>query len=219
MGDIYNILIAGVGGQGVITLGILLREYGMKNPLIENVVGTETRGVSQREGSVNATVRYLLSNRLYSLDQNFNKEDLISPLIPINDAFLVIGLEPLETLRCLKYISEKTLVILNTRRKYPKNLLLENRKSKEYPSTADIIDILDQFARRVIAIDLNELSQKMYNKSVFANIIALGICAREFKGIFQEKIMKSLINEIFPHTSIDENLNAFDLGYNLINDY
>ncbi|MFX1276240.1 MAG: hypothetical protein ACFFBP_09585 [Promethearchaeota archaeon] len=49
IGDIYNILITGVGGQGVVLLGKILREYGMKSPLIKNVVGTETRGVSQRE--------------------------------------------------------------------------------------------------------------------------------------------------------------------------
>ena len=49
IGDIYNILITGVGGQGVVLLGKILREYGMQSPLIKNVVGTETRGVSQRE--------------------------------------------------------------------------------------------------------------------------------------------------------------------------
>lgn len=219
MGDIYNILVTGVGGQGIITLGKLLREYGVRAPLIENVVGTETRGVSQREGSVNATVRYLLNNRLYSLDQHYKKEDLISPLIPINDAFLVLGLEPLETLRNLKYISEKTLIILNTHKRFPKNALLRKSASKSYPSTADIIEILDQFARRVIALDLNELSEKKYKKSVYANIIALGICAREFRGIFQERILKPIINDFFKNFAPEINIDAFELGYNLINDF
>ncbi|MFX0070663.1 MAG: hypothetical protein ACFFAO_06195 [Candidatus Hermodarchaeota archaeon] len=45
----YNVLVVGVGGQGVVLLGNILREYGMRMPLIKNVVGTETRGVSQRE--------------------------------------------------------------------------------------------------------------------------------------------------------------------------
>ena len=45
IGDIYNILIAGVGGQGVVRLGNILRDYGLVSPLIKNVVGTETRGV------------------------------------------------------------------------------------------------------------------------------------------------------------------------------
>ncbi|MBY9006482.1 MAG: hypothetical protein KGD63_06965 [Candidatus Lokiarchaeota archaeon] len=48
MGNIFNILIVGVGGQGVLLLGNILRQYGFISPLIKNVVGTETRGVSQR---------------------------------------------------------------------------------------------------------------------------------------------------------------------------
>lgn len=219
MGDIYNILITGVGGQGIITLGRFLREYGLRAPIIENVVGTETRGVSQREGSVNASIRYLISNRIYSLNQNYEKEDLISPIIPINDAYVVLGLEPLETLRSLKYISEKTLIILNTHKRYPKNSLLKQKESKPYPSTADTIDILDQFARRVIALDLNELSEKEYKKSVYANIIAIGICAKEFRGIFHKEIFESLIQDFFENSNSDKNLAAFNLGYNLINDF
>ena len=90
----------------------------MRTALIKNVVGTETRGVSQREGSVTATARYLIDSKVYSLEQGYEVDDLISPLIPINDAHLVLGLEPLETIRNLKYISEATVVILNTHRQY-----------------------------------------------------------------------------------------------------
>ncbi|MHA1338145.1 MAG: hypothetical protein ACTSPW_20820 [Promethearchaeota archaeon] len=48
----------------------------MRVPFIKNVVGTETRGVSQREGSVTATARYLIDSRIYSLDQGYEIEDL-----------------------------------------------------------------------------------------------------------------------------------------------
>ena len=52
----YNILIAGVGGQGVVTLGLLLKYAAIKEGIM--VAGTETRGASQREGSVNSHVRF-----------------------------------------------------------------------------------------------------------------------------------------------------------------
>ena len=91
MGDIYNILITGVGGQGTVLMGNILREYGMRTPFIKNVVGMETRGVSQREGSVSASARYLIDARLYTLGENYEVGDLISPVIPINDAHLVLG--------------------------------------------------------------------------------------------------------------------------------
>ena len=113
----------GVGGQGVILLGNLLRQFGLKSPFIKSVVGTETRGVSQREGSVIATARYLIDSKIYNLDQGYEIDDLISPTIPINDAHIVIGLEPLETIRNLKFISEQTVVVLNTNKRYPRDVV------------------------------------------------------------------------------------------------
>jgi indolepyruvate ferredoxin oxidoreductase beta subunit len=214
MGDIYNILVTGVGGQGVVLVGNILREYGMRTPFIKNVVGTETRGVSQREGSVSATARYLIDSRIYSLDQEYEVEDLISPMIPVNDAHLVLGLEPLETMRNLRYISEATVVILNTHRLYPRNVIIGSEKEKKYPSMAEIIDVLDQFARRTISMDFNELSKIKLNNSIYANIIILGVGAREFKEILNKDVMLKLLEEKFKGDK--NNLEAFKIGYNLI---
>lgn len=216
MGDIYNILITGVGGQGVVLLGNILRTYGMRTPFIKNVVGTETRGVSQREGSVSATARYLIDSRIYSLDQNYDVEDLISPIIPMNDAHLVFGLEPLETIRNLRYISEATVVILNTHRLYPKNVIISSEKEKKYPSNAEIIDILDQFARRTISMDFNALSKIKLNNSIYANIIILGVGAKEFREILNKELMIQVLEEYFKGDK--KNLEAFEIGYNLIRD-
>ena len=216
IGDIYNILIAGVGGQGTVLIGNILREYGMRTPFIKNVVGMETRGVSQREGSVSASARYLIDDRLYSLGENYEADDLIYPVIPINDAHLVLGLEPLETIRNLKYISEQTLVIINTHNHYPRNVIIGSEMEKKYPSNAKILEILDQIARRVISLDFNELSKVKFGNSIYANSIILGVGVREFKEIFFKDIMFELLKEFFKDSQ--ENLNAFDLGYNLISD-
>jgi len=217
VGDIYNILIAGIGGQGVVRLGKILREFGIHTPLIKNVVGTETRGVSQREGSVSATARYLIDSRVYSLDQGYEVSDLISPLIPINDAHLVLGLEPLETIRNLRFISEQTVVIVNTHKHYPRDVIIGAEKEKTYPSTSKIVDLLDQFARRVISMDFNQLSTAKLKSAIYANTIILGVGVREFKEIFDKKIMRNLIRNSFKRA--EANLKAFDLGYNLINEF
>jgi indolepyruvate ferredoxin oxidoreductase beta subunit len=218
MADIFNVLIAGVGGQGSVLLGALLREYGLISPLIKNVVGTETRGVSQREGSVSATARYLVDSKVYSLDQGYKLDELISPLIPINDAHIVLGLEPLETIRNLKYISEKTVVILNTHQHYPRDVLIGSTRGngkKDYPSVAYIMDILDQFARKVVAMDFNRLSQAEFHNSIFTNIIILGVAAQEFKNVFLKDKMIGIIRNTLKTPKI--NIDAFELGYNLIN--
>jgi len=215
MGDIYNILLTGVGGQGIVLLGNIIREYGMRFPLIQNVVGTETRGVSQREGSVLATARYLIDSKIYSLDQNFEVDELISPLIPINDAHLVLGLEPLETIRNLRYISERTVVILNTHRNYPRNVILKAEKALKYPSLGYIIDILDQLARRTISLDFNELAKTKFDDAIYSNVILLGVGAKEFQEVFNKKLMLSVLKDFFGEDSL--NLEALKLGYDLIN--
>jgi indolepyruvate ferredoxin oxidoreductase beta subunit len=209
-------LVTGVGGQGVVLLGNILRTYGMESPFIKNVVGTETRGVSQREGSVSATARYLIDSRIYSLDQEYEIDDLISPIIPINDAHLVFGLEPLETLRNLRYISEATVVILNTHRLYPRNVLIGSEKEKKYPSNAEIIDLLDQFARRTISMNFNELSKIKLNNSIYANIIILGVGVKEFREILNKDLMIKILRDYFKGDN--KNIEAFELGYNLISD-
>jgi indolepyruvate ferredoxin oxidoreductase beta subunit len=214
MGDIFNILITGVGGQGAILLGQLLREYGLLSPLIKNVVGTETRGVSQREGSVSATARYLIDSRIYSLDQKYKVDELISPLIPMNDSHIVLGLEPLETIRNLKYISEQTVVILNTHQNFPRNVLLGSEQEKQYPSVAYILDLLNQFARRVISMDFNKLSQSQFKNSIYANSIILGVGANEFKNVFLKNKMIQVIQDNLKNPEI--NIKAFELGYDLV---
>lgn len=214
MADIFNILITGVGGQGAILLGQLLREYGLLSPLIKNVVGTETRGVSQREGSVSATARYLIDSRIYSLDQNYEVDELISPLIPMNDAHIVLGLEPLETIRSLKYISEQTVVILNTHQNFPRNILIGSEQEKKYPSVAYILDLLDQFARRVVAMNFNKLSQTQFRNSIYANSIILGAAANEFKSVFLKNEMIQVIQNNLKNSEI--NVKAFELGYDLV---
>jgi len=206
-------LITGVGGQGVVLLGNILREYGIKSPIIQNVVGTETRGVSQREGSVAATARYLVDSKMSSLEQGYNVDDLISPLIPINDAHLVLGLEPLETLRNLKYVSKDTVVILNTHRNYPRNVITGTEKEKKYPSNDEILNILSPLAKNIISKDFNALSKLKLNNSIFANIIALGVGVKKYSEIFDKGIMKKLLSDFFEGDK--KNMEAFELGYNL----
>ena len=213
MGDIFNILVTGVGGQGVDLLGNSLRAYAMKTPFIKNVVGTETKGFSQGN-SIMATARYLIESRAYSLEQDYDIEDLISPKIPINDAHLVLGLEPLETIRNIKYISEKTFVVMNTHQ-IPSNITLDS--DKVYPSVADIIDILDQLARKIVSLDFNVLSEFKFNDGKYADIILFGAGIKEFKFFFDKKLIHNILLEIFGDSS--KNLEAFELGYNLLDEF
>lgn len=136
-------------------------------------------------------------------------------MIPINDAHLVLGLEPLETLRNLRFISEQTVVIINTHCLFPRNVIIGSEKGKEYPSIGKIIDILDQIARRTISMDFNKLSEVEFKDSLYANTIILGVGAREYQDIFDKKLMIQFLSEFFGES--DKNIEAFKLGYRLVN--
>lgn len=93
----FNIVISGVGGQGLITLTQIIAEAA----LIEgyDVKTSELHGLSQREGSVETHIR-------------FGKE-VFSPLIVFGEADLVLGLEIAEALRAVSFANKKTVFLIN----------------------------------------------------------------------------------------------------------
>ena len=209
----YNILVTGVDKREVSLLRNIFKEYGDRSILIEKAVGSTLDYDSQKKRSKIAFVRYLIDSRIYSLDQNYTIEDLNSSKIPIRDAHLVLGLEPLETLKNLKYISEKTVVILNTHQIDLKQSIQNSQKKIKYPSIAQIVDILDQLARKVFALDFNELSINYFNTPNYRTIIALGVGVKEFRDIFYEKLIITILREF--HEDSSRYLRAFELGSSL----
>jgi hypothetical protein len=210
----YNVLVTGVDMREVSLLRNILKEYGDRSVLIEKAVGSSLDYELQKKRSKKAFVRYLIDSRVYSLDENYTTEDLNSSKIPIRDAHLVLGLEPLATLKNLKYVSEKTVVILNTHQIDLKQNIQDSKKKIIYPSIAQIVDILDQLARKVFSLDFNELSTNYFNTPNYNTIIALGGGVKEFRDIFYEKLMLTILREF--HEDSSRYIRAFELGTSLI---
>ena len=63
-------------------------------------------------------------------------------------------------------------------------------------------------------MDFNELSKIRLKESIFANVIILGVGVKEFKEVFDRKIIRSILKDFFKKDT--KNLEAFDIGYNLI---
>ncbi|WP_297217273.1 indolepyruvate oxidoreductase subunit beta [Thermoplasma sp.] len=91
-----NILIAGVGGQGIITMGKMIGNAAVNAGV--KVLVAETHGLSQRGGSVQVHVRI---------------GDVMAPLIERGSADYIVGLEASEALRNLSYASKDTIFIIN----------------------------------------------------------------------------------------------------------
>jgi indolepyruvate ferredoxin oxidoreductase beta subunit len=95
----FDIILAGVGGQGVLSVSAIIASSAMKEGLA--VKQSEVHGMSQRGGAVLANLR--LSDR-----------PIASDLIPRGSAAMILSMEPLESLRYLEFLAENGTVITAT---------------------------------------------------------------------------------------------------------
>jgi len=198
----YDILICGIGGQGVISLGTTLKLAALAEGL--SVFGAERRGGAQREGIVTSNVRY----RGYSSRETADERArAVSGLIPIAGADMMIAMEPLEALRHAKYLHEGSVVIVND---FPLIPVSVRMGQCEYPSSESIYVRLREFSPRVHVAPIDEISKREFNSLRQINTILLGM-AMELGDIpLSESALLSTIESRFP--DFKKNERAFRLG-------
>ena len=189
----FNVLITGVGGQGVILMSELLGKAAVKDGL--NVRGSETLGMAVRGGSVSSTIR--IGSEVYG------------PLIPTGKCNLLVGMEPAEALRNIAYLSPSSLVILNLRKIVPFTVL--QGKSK-YPSLDDILEKLNLVSSQVIRLDAAQLAEEAGNP-ITANMVMLGGAFGTGQIPIKLETLKAVLQAHFPAKLAPVNIKAFDLGY------
>jgi len=111
-----NIILAGVGGQGILTIAAILDTAALDNHL--NVKQSEVHGMSQRGGAVQSHVR-------------ISDQPIYSDLIPQGKADIIISVEPMELLRYLPFLKKDGYLITDSNpfeniRNYPELETLYN---------------------------------------------------------------------------------------------
>ena len=101
--EMTNILVVGIGGQGVMTATEILAEAAI--PLGHDVKKTEVAGMAQRGGVVSSHLRF--------------GERVLSPQIAPGEADLIVGFEAAEALRWIHYLRPGGRVLMNTARLVP----------------------------------------------------------------------------------------------------
>lgn len=91
-----NIILCGVGGQGVLSLAAIIAKASLSAHL--KVRQSEVHGMSQRGGEVLAHLR-------------ISDQEIYSDLVPMGKADLIISMEPMEALRYLKYLKKEGVVV------------------------------------------------------------------------------------------------------------
>lgn len=190
---VYNIILAGVGGQGILLAAEILGTAATNSGY--NVRASELHGMAQRGGSVTSHVRI--------------GEEALAPTILEGTADLIVGFEPLETLRNIRFASrkKKTIILVNI-----KPFKITN---SEYPDLKKIFAQISRFSDNVIEIDAATLAKKG-GAEVTQNIVMLGAFAA-IKGVPMElSAIKKAMQELVPAKYLDVNKRSFELGYNFI---
>ncbi len=191
MRDPFNILIAGVGGQGNLVCGRVLAETTIQQGL--RPVVCDTFGASRRGGSV------LTHLRIGKVDW--------APLIPMGEADLLIGLEPLETLRAsMDFAGERTVSIVNLSKMPPVSV---NQGEEQYPPLKKIIEVLEDQCKRVYVFDTDAALRAVGTKRVL-NAFMLGVLSVIDECPFPQRALRTVVERILGQEPT--NIKAFDIG-------
>mgnify|MGYP000972747194 CR=1 FL=1 len=94
-----DIILSGVGGQGILSIAAVIGEAALKEGLY--MKQAEVHGMSQRGGDVQSNLR-------------LSDQPIASDLIPLGQADLIISLEPMEALRYLPYLKKDGWLVTNS---------------------------------------------------------------------------------------------------------
>jgi len=189
----FNILITGVGGQGVILMSELLGRAAVADGL--RVRGSEILGMAVRGGSVTSAIR--IGDNVYG------------PLIPTGKCNTLVGMEPSEALRNIAYLSKSSLVLLNTAVTVPFTVSIGE---SSYPSLEEMLRQLGKASDRIIQLDAAKTAEKAGSR-LATNIVMLGALFGTGQLPIKMATIKETIEARFPAKVAPLNIKAFDLGY------
>ncbi len=184
-----NILICGVGGQGVLLAGDIIAEAAIAGGF--DAKKSEVHGMAQRGGSVVSHVRF--------------GSKVNSPLIREGEADAILSFEEMETARYLHFLKKDGWLIVNRQQVIPMSVATG---AVEYPS--DIVERIGQQVKHLVlcpGIDL--AAQAGSPKAV--NTVLLGTLARKLDLMTEQWL--EVISRRVPAKTVEMNKKAFELGF------
>ena len=202
---IQNILICGIGGQGVVLAGKIVSFAVFESGL--DIKTSEVHGMSQRGGSISTHIRY--------------GKKIFSPLIPENKATAILSFDIYETARYIRsFANEKTIIISSNQGKIPswtsKNKNDKIKNGNGFIDADAVAGLLKANFKFLNLIDDKRIAENLGNIKV-SNIILIGILSG-FTGIKKEIWLKAIEKNI-PRKTEDLNIKAFLTGRNYYENY
>jgi indolepyruvate ferredoxin oxidoreductase beta subunit len=189
--DNCNVVLAGVGGQGILLAAEILGTAAVKEGY--NVRVSELHGMAQRGGAVVSHVRI--------------GEKALAPTVLEGTADVVAGFEPMEALRNVKFASQKTTILVNTR---PFKI-----GGTEYPDVREILRQICSFTDDVVSIDAAALAEKA-GTGLTLNIVMIGALVATEKLPLKNEALREALRELVPAKYLNMNLKASESGYEAV---
>ena len=194
VGDVKNVLIVGVGGQGVIMVSKVLASICQIEGY--SVKQSEVHGMAKRGGSVFSHVRF--------------GSQVWSPTIPKGKADILVALEWAEGLRWLNYLNKKEgTLIADTQHIVPPFACLDRRRGARSGYAALVPGEIFENLHDGYALDATAIATKIGNYRV-SNTVLLGTLSAIMD--FPLDIWRTVISDMVPPKTIDLNLRAFEAG-------
>jgi len=182
-----DIVLAGVGGQGILTIATILGAAALNENL--HLKQAEVHGMSQLWGDVQSNLR-------------LSSDPIHSDLIPLGGADLIVSLEPMEALRYLPFLSEHGWIVTNS---------LPFVNIDNYPEMSAVEEELAR-CPRVVSFDMEALAKEVASARS-SNLVLLG-AASPFIDIEPEKIEEAVRALFIPKGEkiVEANIAAFRAG-------
>lgn len=182
-----NIILAGVGGQGILTIAAVLDTAALDNNL--NIKQSEVHGMSQRGGAVQSHVR-------------ISDKEIFSDLIPQGKADIIISVEPMELLRYLPFLKEDGFLVTDS------NPFIN---ITNYPELEDLYKEIKSYKNSIL-IDAKQLAKDLGNSKA-TNMVLLGAVS-SLLPLSDESLQKA-IKTLFERKGekiVAKNLEAYEKG-------
>jgi len=189
-----DIIIAGVGGQGILSISAVLSIAAMEKGW--HVKQSEVHGMAQQGGEVQSHLR-------------LSEQPIFSPLISEGTADMILSVEPLESLRYISFLHKEGWIVTNSK---------PYVNIPNYPPIDDIYAEIKKFTHHVL-LDADAIAKEIENPKGM-NMVMLG-AASEFLPIEREYYIHA-IQEIFSRKGeeiVQLNIKAFEAGSNFAREY
>lgn len=183
-----SILVAGVGGQGVVLSSEIIARAAMLSGF--DVKKTEVHGVAQRGGTVISHVRF--------------GDMVFSPLAPVGSVDILMAYEKLEGLRFSHYLKAGGDVIFNEEQIVPTRYIGE-----KIPYPSGIEEMMRNMGYELHTIDSRNIAQAAGSRRAF-NVVMLGALSRLLD--LEKSYWKRAVRDSLPERLHDLNLKAFEMG-------